>query len=160
MTEQIYRVWIKATPEAIWQAITSPEWVDRYGYGGIPEFGDMSPGTQYVVNAGTGMQAMGVTGRVIDGEILEVDPPKRFVQSWRMLMDERMAAEGFTRITYDIQPLDGGVTKLTVTHDVTGAPGIGAMVNGAGEEQGAGGGWAWVLSDLKSLLETGSRMAS
>jgi uncharacterized protein YndB with AHSA1/START domain len=155
-TTQVYRVWINATPEAIWDAITSPDWVDRYGYGGVPEYGDLSPGTKYRINAGVGMQSVGVTGPIVDGELLEVDPPKRFVQSWRMLMDPGLEAEGFTRLTYDIEPRGGGVTRLTITHDVTGAPGIAAMVDGAGEDAGGGGGWAWVLSDLKSLLETGS----
>jgi uncharacterized protein YndB with AHSA1/START domain len=153
---QVYRVWIKATPEAVWRAITSPEWTDRYGYGGLPEYGDLTPGTKYVVNAGTGMQAVGVTGPVIDGDLLEVDPPKRFVQTWRMLMDEGLKAEGFTRLTYDIEAQDGGVTRLTVTHDVSDAPGNAEMLTGAHEDEGAGGGWPWVLSDLKSLLETGS----
>lgn len=155
MTTQVYRVWIKATPEAVWQAITSPEWTDRYGYGGVPEYGDLTPGTKYVVNAGAGMQAAGVSGPIVDGEILEADPPKRFVQTWRMLMDDALMAEGFTTLTYDITPQDGGITRLTVTHDLTNAPLNASMVAGDGEDQGAGGGWAWVLSDLKSLVETG-----
>jgi activator of Hsp90 ATPase-like protein len=67
-----------------------------------------------------------------------------------------MAAEGFTRLTYEIEEGQGGVTKLTVTHDLTGAPRLAHLVRGGMEDQGAGGGWAWVLSDLKSLLETGS----
>ncbi|MDT4924740.1 MAG: hypothetical protein QOG01_2453 [Pseudonocardiales bacterium] len=159
-TTQVYRVWIKTTPEAVWEAITSPEWTDRYGYGGVPEYGDMAPGTKYVVNAGIGMQAMGLAGPIIDGELIEVDPPNRFVVSWRMLMDPGLEAEGFTRIAYDIRAQDGGVTRLTVTHDVTDAPGIAAMVDGAGEDAGAGGGWAWILSDLKSLLETGAPLKS
>jgi uncharacterized protein YndB with AHSA1/START domain len=158
MTTQVYRVWIKATPEAVWQAITSPEWTDRYGYGGVPEYGDLTPGTKYVVNAGAGMQAAGVSGPIVDGEILEADPPKRFVQTWRMLMDDALMAEGFTTLTYDITPQDGGITRLTVTHDLTNAPLNASMVAGDGEDQGAGGGWAWVLSDLKSLLETGAPM--
>jgi uncharacterized protein YndB with AHSA1/START domain len=158
MTTQVYQVWIKATPEAVWQAITSPEWTDRYGYGGVPEYGDLTPGTKYVVNAGAGMQAAGVSGPIVDGEILEADPPKRFVQTWRMLMDDALMAEGFTTLTYDITPQDGGITRLTVTHDLTNAPLNASMVAGDGEDQGAGGGWAWVLSDLKSLLETGAPM--
>jgi uncharacterized protein YndB with AHSA1/START domain len=106
------------------------------------------------------MQAMGLAGPIIDGELIEVDPPNRFVVSWRMLMDPGLEAEGFTRIAYDIRAQDGGVTRLTVTHDVTDAPGIAAMVDGAGEDAGAGGGWAWILSDLKSLLETGAPLKS
>ena len=72
-----------------------------------------------------------------------------------MVMDEAMAAEGFTRLTYEIEEADGGVSKLTVTHELEGAPRLAALMNGGMEAQGAGGGWAWVLSDLKTLLETG-----
>jgi uncharacterized protein YndB with AHSA1/START domain len=158
-TTQIYRVWIKATPEAIWAAITDPEWTDRYGYGGFVDYGDMQPGTPYAVTAGSGMQEHGVAGPVVDGEIVEADPPRRFVQTWRMLMDPAMAAEGFTRLSYDIDPLDGGVTRLTVTHELDGTPRLANLVDGSQEDKGAGGGWAWVLSDLKSLLETGTPLA-
>ncbi|MDQ6848786.1 MAG: SRPBCC domain-containing protein [Actinomycetota bacterium] len=155
-TTQVYRVWIKATPEAVWDAITSPEWTDRYGYGGLPEYGDLTPGNRYRINPGKGMQAAGIEGPIIDGELLEVDPPRRFVQTWRMLMDPGLEAEGFTRLAYDIQASDGGVTRLTVTHDLADAPALASMVAGESESAGAGGGWAWILSDLKSLLETGS----
>jgi hypothetical protein len=75
-----------------------------------------------------------------------------------MLMDPDMAAEGFTRLTYEIEPTQYG-TRLTVTHDLESAPKLAAMVAGAHEDEGAGGGWAWVLSDLKSLLETGKPLA-
>ena len=75
-------------------------------------------------------------------------------------MDETMKAEGFTRLTHEIEPLDGGVTKLTVIHELDGAPTLAAMVAGEHEAEGAGGGWAWTLSDLKTVLESGARMAS
>lgn len=105
-TTQVYRVWIKATPEAVWDAITSPEWTDRYGYGGLPEYGDLTPGNRYRINPGEGMQAAGIEGPIVDGELLEVDPPRRFVHTWRMLMDPGLEAEGFTRLAYDIQASD------------------------------------------------------
>jgi uncharacterized protein YndB with AHSA1/START domain len=157
-TVQVYRVWIKATPQAIWDAITKPEWTDRYGYGGTVDY-DLTPGARYEVQAGTGMQAMGVTGPVVDGEIVEADPPRRLVQTWRLVMDDELKAEGFTRLTYEIEEIEGGATRLTVTHDLTGAPALASMVAGESEDAGAGGGWAWVLSDLKSLLETGAPLA-
>ena len=69
-----------------------------------------------------------------------------------------MAAEGFTRLTYEIQPTPYG-TKLTVVHELESAPTLAAMVAGASEDTGAGGGWAYVLSDLKSVLETGKSLA-
>jgi len=73
-----------------------------------------------------------------------------------MLMDPEMAAQGFTRLTWEIEEGKGGVTKLTVTHDLEGAPKLALLLSGGMEEMG--GGWSWVLSDLKTLLETGSSM--
>ena len=89
-------------------------------------------------------------------EVIEADPPRRLVQTWRMLMDPTTAAEGFTRLTYEIAEGQGGVSKLTVIHELEGAPALSVLVAGGLEEQGAGGGWSWVLSDLKTLLETGT----
>jgi uncharacterized protein YndB with AHSA1/START domain len=158
-TTQVYRVYIRATPEAIWDAITKPEWTDRYGYGGIPEF-DLRPGKPYVIHPGPAMKEFpNVPDDIIDGEILEADPPRRLSMTWRMLMDEQMMSEGFTRLTYEIDPIEGAATRLTVIHELEGAPTLAAMVSGAAEAEGAGGGWAWALSDLKSLLETGKRLA-
>jgi uncharacterized protein YndB with AHSA1/START domain len=154
-TVQVYRVYIKATPEAIWDAITDPEWTDRYGYGGFVEYDELKAGAAYRINAGTGMQAVGVSGPIIDGEIIEAEPPRKLVQTWRMLMDSELEAEGFTQLTWEIEPGDGGVCRLTVSHDLEGAPKLASMVDGGGEAEGAGGGWPWILSDLKSLLETG-----
>jgi uncharacterized protein YndB with AHSA1/START domain len=158
VTTQVYRVYIKAAPQAIWDAITKPEWTDRYGYGGIVDYGALQTGTPYRILAGAGMQAAGVSGPIIDGELIEVDPPRKLVQTWRMLMDEGMAAEGFTRLTWEIEEGTGGVSKLTVIHELEGAPTLAAMVAGEQESAGAGGGWTWILSDLKSLLETGESL--
>ena len=157
-TTQVYRVWIKATPEQIWEAITSPEWAGRYGYGGNVSY-ELEPGGKFAVGASAEFLAAGAPDVVVDGEVIEADPPRRLVQTWRMLMDPEMAAEGFTRLTYEIAEGQGGVSRLTLTHELDGAPKLAAILSGAAEDEGAGGGWAWVLSDLKSLLETGSRMA-
>jgi uncharacterized protein YndB with AHSA1/START domain len=153
-TTQVYRVYINATPEAIWDAITDPEWTDRYGYGGFVEYEQLTAGALYRINAGTGMQAVGVDGPIIDGEIVEADPPRKLVQTWRMLMDPGLEAEGFTRLTWEIEQMEGAC-RVTVSHDLEGAPKLAELVDGAGEAEGAGGGWPWILSDLKSLLETG-----
>jgi hypothetical protein len=95
---------------------------------------------------------------IIDGEVVEADAPRKLVQTWRMLMEPSLAAEGFTRLTTEIEPVRGGVTRLTVTHDLNGAPGLAALVAGQHESQGAGGGWSEVLSGLKTLLETGAQL--
>jgi uncharacterized protein YndB with AHSA1/START domain len=158
-TTQIHRVYIRATPEAVWEAITTPEWSARYGYGGRVEY-ELRPGGAYRAHASEEFLAAGAPEVVVDGEVIEADPPRRLVQTWRMLMDDDLRAEGFTRLTYELEPAEGGVTRLTLTHDLEGAPRLAAMVGGELEDQGAGGGWAWVLSDLKSLLETGQRLSA
>ncbi|MCI0635607.1 MAG: SRPBCC family protein [Actinobacteria bacterium] len=162
VTTQVYRVYIKATPEAIWDAITKPEWSERYGYGGRVEY-DLRPGGAYRAYASDDMKRaraeMGgapTPDVIVDGEVLESDPPRRLVQTWRMLMDAQTEAEGFTRLTYEIAETIPGVSKLTVTHDLAGAPLLALFVGGGMESEGAGGGWSEVLSDLKTLLETGA----
>lgn len=155
VTTQVYRVDIKATPEAIWDAITQPEWTEKYGYGGRAEF-DLRPGGTYRGFTSEAMRSIGAPEVGVDGEVVELDPPRRLVQTWRMVMDDDMAAEGFTRLTYEIEAGKGGVTKLTVIHDLAGAPKLQLLLSGGMEDGGAGGGWSWILSDLKTLLETGA----
>ena len=163
-TIQVYRVYIKATPEAIWDAITKTEWTERYGYTGVVHF-DLRPGGAYVVHATkqfrAGAEAQGVQlpDVIIDGEVLEADPPRKLVHTFNMHMDPAMEKEPATRIIYKIVDLGNGSCSLTLTHELEGAPRLAAIVSGAAESQGAGGGHAWVLSDLKSLLETGKTLA-
>jgi uncharacterized protein YndB with AHSA1/START domain len=154
VTTQVYRVYIKATPEAIWDAITDPDWTEKYGYGGRAEF-DLRPGGAYKGFTSEAMRSMGSPDVAVDGEVIEADRPRKLVQTWRMVMDPEMAEQGFTRLTWEIEEGKGGVTRLTVIHDLEGAPKLATLVSGAMEDQGAGGGWSWVLSDLKTLLETG-----
>jgi uncharacterized protein YndB with AHSA1/START domain len=157
VTTQVYRVYIKATPEAIWDAITKPEWTDRYGYTGLAEY-DLRPGGAFRVVAGKAMEDAGFSGVMVDGEVIEADPPRKLVQTWRLLMDPEAEAQGFTRLTYEIET-EAGASKLTVTHDLEGAPELAKLVGGELADTGAGGGWSWILSDLKSLLETGKPLA-
>ena len=158
-TTQIYRVFIRATPQAIWDAITKPEWTQRFGYGLKDDY-DMRPGGKYRGLANDGMEAMGMGGVIVDGEVIEADPPRKLVVTWRMAIDPSMAAEGFTRLTYEIVEGRGGVSRLSVIHDLAGRPGHAAMVAGDRQGPGEGGGWTWILSDLKSLLETGEQMTT
>jgi uncharacterized protein YndB with AHSA1/START domain len=165
-TTQVYRIYIRATPEAIWQAITDPEWTNRYGYTGYANY-DLRPGGAFRIVANEDFKANAAAGGfpcpdvVVDGEVQEADPPHKLVTTWRMLMDPTTAAEGFTRLSYEIKPRDGGFCSLTVVHELDGAPTLAAIVAGQGEDSGGGGGGghAWVLSDLKSLLETGATLA-
>jgi uncharacterized protein YndB with AHSA1/START domain len=157
VTTQVYRVYIKAPAQTIWDAITKPEWTERYGYGGRGEY-DMRPGGAFRALTSEAMRSHGAPDVAVDGEVIEADPPRKLVLTWRMVMDPTMAAEGFTRLTYEIEEGKTGVTKLTVIHDLKGAPTLAAMVAGEMEPMGAGGGWSWILSDLKTLIETGTRM--
>lgn len=162
-TTQVYRVHIRATPQAIWDAITKPEWTERYGYGGRAEY-HLHPGGSYRGFTSNEMKKVGaargfpVPDVAVDGKVIESDPPRKLVLTWRMVMDPEMAAEGFTRLTYEIEPGQGGVTKLTLIHDLDGAPKLAVLVAGESGTEG-GGGWSWVLSDLKTLLETGRPLA-
>ena len=158
-TTQVYRIFIRATPQAIWDAITKPEWTQRFGYGVRDEY-ELRPGGAYRGYANAGMLAMGMPEITVDGEVIEADPPRKLVLTWRMAMDPRMAAEGFTRLTYEIMEGRDGVSRLSVIHDLAGTPGHAAMVAGDQQGPGAGGGWTWILSDLKSVLESGTSMST
>jgi uncharacterized protein YndB with AHSA1/START domain len=133
-TTQLYSIVIKATPEQIWDAITKPEFTRQYFYGVRIELRD-----------GRRFSAMGDSEW--DEEILETDPPRRLVHEWNSAHDPDLAAEESSRVTWEIEAQDGGVTKLTVVHDrLEGAPKTAESVAG---------GWMFVLSGLKTLLETG-----
>jgi uncharacterized protein YndB with AHSA1/START domain len=134
LTKQVYSVVIKASPEQVWDAITKPEFTEQYFHGVRIELRD-----------GRRFSAMGDFGW--DEEVLEADPPRRLVHRWVSAHDEEMAAEEPSRVTWEIEPQDDGVTKLTVVHDqLEGAPKTAA---------GVAGGWMSILWSLKALLETG-----
>jgi uncharacterized protein YndB with AHSA1/START domain len=152
-TVQINRIYIKATPQAIWDAITRPEWTEKYGYGGRVDY-DLRPGGRFRSMADAAMRQAGMPECVVDGEVIESDPPNRLVQTWRAAWTD----DPPTTLTYDIAEKANGVTCLTITHDLDGAPATAAMVGGSVD--GAGGGWAEVISDLKTLLETGNSLSS
>jgi uncharacterized protein YndB with AHSA1/START domain len=159
-TTQVYRIYIRAGAQAIWDALTQPEWTARYGYTGYAAY-DLRPGGAYTVRATEAFKAAGeANGRpvpdvVIAGEVIEADPPHRLVTTFRMLMDPEIAAEPVTRITHEIKERGNGMCELTLTHELDGADRLAAIVRGDFEDFGAGGGHAFTISDLKSLLETG-----
>jgi uncharacterized protein YndB with AHSA1/START domain len=125
----------------------------KYGYRGRAVYEpELRAGASYRALADEQMQAAGMPEVVVAGEVIEADPPHKLVQTWHAQWEPVEAA---TRLTYEIEAGEGGVSKLTVTHELAGAPGVAAMVAGELESTGAGGGWNQVLSDLKSLLETG-----
>ena len=139
-TTQVYQVFIKATPEQIWDAITKPEFTQKYFYGArISATPDR-------------YSSLGPDGSVWgDDDIYEFDPPRKLSHGWRSLYDPELAAEEISRVTWEIEPGDDGVSMLTVVHDrLEGAPKTAASVSG---------GWMRVLSGLKTLLETGKPLA-
>lgn len=150
---QIYRVYIRATPQAVWDAITQPEWQVKYGYRAPTRY-ELHPGGAAQGLASEEMKAMGTPDVLIEGEVLEVDPPHKLVQTWHPLWTPEMIDEGPKRLTWEIQEMIDGLTMLTVTHELEGAPATAALVSSIFSTDG-GGGWAWILNDLKSVLETG-----
>jgi uncharacterized protein YndB with AHSA1/START domain len=134
-TTQVYAVYIKATPEQIWEAITTPEFTERYFHGVRMEIRD-------------GRRWSSLRDLVWDEEVLELDPPRRLVHAWTSGYDDELAAEEPSRVTWTIEQQENGSTLLTVVHDrLEGAPKTAANVYGVG--------WMFVLSNLKTLLETG-----
>jgi uncharacterized protein YndB with AHSA1/START domain len=139
-TVQVYQVFIKATPEAIWDAITKPEFTERYFH------------KARIENSSDGHRSRGPDGSVwADEPTYEFDPPRRLVHGWRSLYDPDLAGEEPSRVTWEIEPQEGGYCLLTVTHDqLDGAPKTAESVAGVG--------WMMVLSGLKTLLETGEAL--
>jgi uncharacterized protein YndB with AHSA1/START domain len=158
-TTQVYRIVIKAKAQAIWDAITKPDWTERYGYGGRAEF-DLKPDGRFSHKASAEMRSFGLPEEIIVGKVIECDPPRKLVQTWHPLFDPETTAEPHTRLTFEIVENSGGVCTLTVYHDAAGAPRVARMVDGGGDPNQGGGGWPWILSDLKTLLESGQRMSS
>jgi len=153
-TVTVHRIYIKAPIQQVWDAITDPAWNGRYGYGAPSDY-DLRPGGLYAVRSTPEMVGFGAPEVLIDGEVLESDPPNRLVQTWRAFFTPDTAAEGFTQLTWDLHEEQPGLTRLTVIHDVTDKPNVLAATSNDANLQEGGGGWSWILSDLKTLLETG-----
>ena len=153
----IHEIYIKAPAEQIWEAITSPDWTVKYGYRTAMTY-ELRPGGKYASRATPEMRQFGLPETVVDGEVLEAQAPRKLVQTFRFLFSPQNTAEGFTRLTYEIEPTTAGFCRVRITHDVTGAPMMERDVTRTFNERG-GGGWTWTLSDLKSLLETGKPLS-
>ena len=152
----IHEIYIKAPIAAVWDAVTSPEWNGRYGYKGVGHY-ELKPGGKYRCMANDDMRKYGLPEVIVDGEVIEVQPPNKLVHTYRFLFNDENRKEGFSRITFELQDTGQGFCRLTVTHDVTGMPLMaGATISKFSTE--GGGGWNWILSDMKSLLETGKTM--
>ncbi len=137
----VFEIYIKTTPERLWQAITDPKMRAKYTFG-VETHSDWTAGSRYVAS---------VPGRVdiAEGENVTVDPPRRLVQSFRALWSDAVKAAGFSRVTWEITPV-GNSCRLTVVHD--------RLPKDANPE--LYGGWPMILSGLKTLLETGALLTT
>jgi len=140
--EKVFEIYIKTTPERLWEAITDSEMRSKYTFG-VGVASDWTPGSRYEA-----VHPQGPTP-ISEGENLEVDPPRRLVQSMRALWSDDVKREGTSRVTWEIEPV-GDSCRLTVTHD--------QLNEDANDE--LYGGWPMILSGLKTLLETGELLTT
>ena len=141
--EKVFEIYIKTTPERLWQAITDPDMRSKYTFG-VAVMSDWTPGSHYV-----GIPRQQPDLAICEGENLEVDPPRKLVQSFRALWSDAVKREGTSRVTWEIEPV-GDSCRLSVIHD--------QLRDGANGE--IYGGWPMVLSGLKTLLETGELLTT
>ena len=139
----IFETFIRATPEAIWQAITDPDFTRRYFH---------HTAIESAFTPGSALRYVLADGRdAVVGEIEEVDPPRRLVMTWRVMYDAAATEEPPSRVEWVLTPGDDGVTRVTTIHrDLARSPVTSA---------GVGTGWPWILDSMKSLLETGEPLA-
>jgi uncharacterized protein YndB with AHSA1/START domain len=139
-TEKVFEIFIKTTPERLWEAITDPELRRKYSFGAGAS-SDWTPGSRYELGT--------ASVRLAEGENLEVDPPRRLVQSFTAVWSEEVRAEGTSRVTWEIEQVEDSC-RLTVTHDQLREHAHGELY----------GGWPMILSGLKTLLETGEQLTT
>jgi uncharacterized protein YndB with AHSA1/START domain len=142
LMEKVFEIYIKTTPERLWEAITDPALRSQYSFGVRVE-SDWEAGSSYKA------VHPAAPGPISAGENLEVEPPRRLVQSFNALWSDDVKAEGTSRVTWEIEPIADSC-RLTVTHD--------QLREGANDE--LYGGWPMILSGLKTLLETGESLTT
>jgi uncharacterized protein YndB with AHSA1/START domain len=137
----IYVTYIRTTPEKLWQALTDPKFTRRY-------FCDTTQESDW--KKGSSWRMVTAKGEVTDaGAVLEIKPPKKLVLKWRNERRPPLRAEGYSRMTYDLEQ-QGEAVKLTVIHEIA-KPGSKLI-------EAVSGGWPMILASLKSLLETGESL--
>jgi uncharacterized protein YndB with AHSA1/START domain/biotin operon repressor len=140
--EHVFEIYIRCSPERLWQAITDADTRARYQFGARVQ-SDWAAGSPYQV------VHPGAPGPLIEGENLQVDPPRKLVQSYRARWDDDVAAAGTSRVTWEIEPV-GDSCRLSVTHDELPAD----------ADPGLYGGWPMILSGLKTWIETGEELTT
>ena len=139
--EKVYEIYIRTTPERLWEAITDPEIRSKYTFGARVE-SDWKPGSRLEMGA----PGVGLLG---EGEVLESDPPNKLVHTMTALWSDDVKSEGASRVTWEIVPV-GDSCCLTITHD--------QLREGANDQ--LYGGWPMILSGLKTWLETGELLTT
>ena len=140
--EKVFEIYIRTTPDRLWEAITDPAIRAKYHFG-VSAQSDWKEGSAYqLVHPGS-------DGPLAEGDNLVVDPPRKLVQSMNVLWSDEARAEATSRVTWEIEPL-GDSCRLTVTHD--------QLRQDAPEE--IYGGWPMILSGLKTWLETGQQLTT
>lgn len=152
---QVYSIYIDAPAQKVWDAITTSEYTTDYGYGGEVAF-ELEPGGTYTNFTTDEMKQMGMGEVSVSGTVVEADPPRRLVLTWT----PGWMPDAETQLTWELTEYPSGLTKVVLTHDLTGVPDLAVQTAGGGEPASGGGGWPWVLSGLKTLLETGRSMDS
>ena len=141
-TVAVFEIFIKTTPERLWEAITDAEMRAKYSFG-VETRSDWAVGSSYEASV------PGVID-IASGENLEVDPPRRLVQTFNALWSDDVMAAGTSRVSWEIEQVGDDSCRLTVTHD--------QLPEGANPE--LYGGWPMILSGLKTLLETGETLTT
>jgi DNA-binding transcriptional ArsR family regulator/uncharacterized protein YndB with AHSA1/START domain len=139
--EKVFEIYIKTTPERLWQAITDNEMRQKYNFG-VGVVSDWTTDSTY-----QGVHPQG--GPIAEGKNLDVDPPRRLVQSFNALWSDDVKAEGTSRVMWEIEPV-GDSCRLVVTHS--------ELRESVNDE--IYGGWPMILSGLKTLLETGETLTT
>lgn len=152
---QVYRIYISAPVEKVWEAITTSEFTTQWGYGGEVEY-DLTPGGAYRSLTTEDMRTMGMGEVAVTGEIVEVEVNKLLKTTWSPAWYPDAEP---TLLTWELTQFEGGLTLVTLTHDSSANPALAVELAGGGEPQAGGGGWLWSLAGLKTLIETGHPMA-
>jgi uncharacterized protein YndB with AHSA1/START domain len=140
--EKVYEIYIRTTPELLWDAITDPDIRAKYQFGSTVA-SSWTPGAHLEMASRNNGAILG------DGEVVEANPPHRLVHTMRALWSDDVAKEGFSRVTWEIQQIEDSC-RLTVTHD--------QLREGANDQ--LYGGWPMILSGLKTWLETGQLLTT
>jgi uncharacterized protein YndB with AHSA1/START domain len=141
--EKVFEIYIRTTPEHLWEAITDGEIRSKYNFGARID-SDWTPGSRFQ------MGHPALSELLAEGEVLEVDPPRRLVHTMVALWGDDVKSEGSSRVTWEIEPISEDSCRLSLTHD---------QLREDADSQ-LYGGWPMILSGLKTWLESGELLTT